>query len=239
MSGKPHQSGHQGGHQGGRSPGGRSPGGRSPGGRSPGEVLRAARQADSRLKRGRVLAALEELKAGGEPITFPAVRQAAGVSKWLVYAPGVREHIEAAIAGQAKKTRRASAAGGTGGGAAGITASAASLACDLELARDQLRQLRAERDKLKAAVQRGLGTALESVGTAEMTARVSELLAQVERLAAERDTALAEKTRLQAALDESADNLTAARQALKQMMKDANRGRAGDGKDSANTNARI
>jgi hypothetical protein len=114
-------------------------------------VLRAARQADSRLKRGRVLAALEELKAGGEPITFPAVRQAAGVSKWLVYAPGVREHIEAAIAGQAKKTRRASAAGGTGGGAAGITASAASLACDLELARDQLRQLRAERDKLKAA----------------------------------------------------------------------------------------
>ncbi|MGW2214033.1 DUF6262 family protein [Nonomuraea sp. NPDC001684] len=186
-------------------------------GRTPGDVLREVRRKDSQVKRGKVLATLEELKAGGEPITFRAVAAAAGVSVSLVYSPGVREHIETAIVGQAKAARRATASG--------TSASAASLTCDLELARAHIKQLRAERDKLKAAVQRGLGTALASAGSRELTERIDELLAQVERLAGERDAALAENARLKPLLTETEDNLTAARTALKDLMKEVNRDR--------------
>ncbi|WP_424533591.1 DUF6262 family protein [Sphaerisporangium viridialbum] len=186
-------------------------------GRTPGEVLRASRHKDSQVKRGRVMTALEELKAGGEPITFLGVARAAGVSHWLVYAQGVREHIEAAIAGQAKAARRTAAAG--------VRASAASLACDLELARAQIKELRAERDTLKAAVQRGLGAALETAGTRELTMRINELLAHGERLATERDAAVAENGELKAKLVEAEDNLTAARASLKKMIKGVNRDR--------------
>ncbi|MEV4001944.1 DUF6262 family protein [Actinomadura sp. NPDC049753] len=189
--------------------------------RSPGEVLAAARAEDSRRKRARVLAALEELKASGEKISAQAVARRAGVSRMLVYSQGVREHVEAAIAGQAraadKSQRRAEKLGARADGA-----SAASLACDLQLAREEIRQLRAERDKLKATVQRGLGAALEHAGTAELTARINELLAQVERLAVERDATAAHNAQLQARLTDAENNLTANRQALKKMIKSAN-----------------
>ncbi|TDD15488.1 hypothetical protein [Nonomuraea diastatica] len=85
--------------------------------------------------------------------------------------------------------------------------------------------MRAEQDKLKAAVQRGLGTALASAGSRELTERIDELLAQVERLAIERDAALAENARLKATLTETEDNLTAARTSLKDLMKEINRDR--------------
>ena len=183
--------------------------------RSPGEVLRAARREDSRRKRARVLAALEEMKAGGEKISVLAVARRAGVSHTLVYSDGVREHVDTAIVGQARAARRTETSG--------VNASPASLACDLELARAQIGELRAERDKLKAAVQRGLGAALESAGTRELTERINELLAQVERMAAERDAAASENVRLKTALTDAEDNLTAARQALKKMIKGVNR----------------
>ena len=58
-------------------------------------TLAAARADDSKDKRQRALDALAELEAAGEAVTFPAVARAAGVSTWLVYARGVREHVEA------------------------------------------------------------------------------------------------------------------------------------------------
>jgi hypothetical protein len=39
---------------------------------------------------------VDEMKSRGDPITFLGVAKAARVSNWLVYAEGVREHIEAA-----------------------------------------------------------------------------------------------------------------------------------------------
>lgn len=136
--------------------------------RVPGEVLREARRTDSRAKRARVLAALDAMKADGTPVTFAANAKAAGVSTWRVYAQGVREHVEAAIKGQGAAGRR--------GRAAGAGASAASLATDLELVRAQNKALRAERDRLKAAVQHGLGDRLEATGSRELAERVGELL---------------------------------------------------------------
>lgn len=205
----------------GRGAGRRIGGDHGGGRRSPGEVLAAARADDSRRKRARVLAALEELKAGGEKISAQAVARRAGVSRALVYSGGVREHVQAAIAGQARAADRARRRAETSGARA-AGASAASLACDLQLAREEIKQLRAERDKLKAAVQRGLGAALEHAGAAELTARINELLAQVERLAVERDAAAAHNAQLQARLTDAENNLTANRQALKRMIKSAN-----------------
>jgi len=59
-------------------------------------ALKAARAKDSQRKRQRTLAALQTLETTGAPITFTAVATAAGVSTWLVYSDGIREHIDAA-----------------------------------------------------------------------------------------------------------------------------------------------
>ncbi|MBB5159081.1 hypothetical protein [Saccharopolyspora phatthalungensis] len=87
--------------------------------------------------------------------------KAAGVSNWLVYAEGVREHIEAARVSQQGVRRRERRSG--------ASASAASLAVDLELARVELRTLRQERDRLKAKIQRSLGHQVEQAGNEEAT----------------------------------------------------------------------
>jgi len=64
--------------------------------RRPADALREARKRDSLAKRTRVFQVVDDLKATGEPITFLGVAKAARVSNWLVYAEGVREHIDAA-----------------------------------------------------------------------------------------------------------------------------------------------
>ncbi|MEU0738626.1 DUF6262 family protein [Streptomyces sp. NPDC006134] len=183
--------------------------------RTPGDVLRESRQKDSQTKRAKVLATLDAMKAKGEPITFTAVARAAGVSNWLVYAEGMREHIEAAMKGQAKAERRK--------GQAGANASAASLATDLALVREENKALREERDRLKKAVQRSLGAQLDQAGTKELTARINELLAAVERLTLERDEIRAERDELKAKLTETEDDLAAAREAGRRMLRHVNR----------------
>ncbi|CBG71182.1 hypothetical protein SCAB_41091 [Streptomyces scabiei 87.22] len=183
--------------------------------RSPGDVLRETRKKDSRTKRAKVLATVDAMKARGETVTFLAVARTAGVSKWLVYAEGVREHVEAAVKSQAKAGRRTKLAG--------RDASAASLATDLALVREENKALREERDRLKKAVQRSLGAQLDQAGTKELNQRVNELLAAVERTALERDQIRAERDELKRRLTEAEDDLAAARAAGKEMFKRINR----------------
>ncbi|MFE9687409.1 hypothetical protein [Streptomyces sp. NPDC006285] len=64
--------------------------------RTPAQVLREARQKESRDKRAQVLSVVEQPVTDDEPVTFTGVARATNVSHWLVYAEGVREHIEAA-----------------------------------------------------------------------------------------------------------------------------------------------
>ncbi|WP_433381428.1 DUF6262 family protein [Streptosporangium sp. CA-115845] len=113
--------------------------------RTPAQVLREARARDSEIKRGRVLKTLEEMSEAGEKITFLKLARTARVSNWLVYAEGLREHIEEAIEKQGRPVREAELGSGT---------SAEALAADLELATAELRTLRAERDRLKAGTAR-------------------------------------------------------------------------------------
>ncbi|WP_434593669.1 DUF6262 family protein [Streptomyces sp. A5-4] len=187
----------------------------TPAKRTPGDVLRESRKKDSAAKRAKVLSTLDAMRARGETVTFLGVARTAGVSNWLVYSAGMREHIEAAIAGQSKTGRRTRQAGGQ--------ASSASLATDLELLRADNKALREERDRLKKAVQRGLGAQLDQAGTKELTERVGELLTAVEQLVAERDEARGERDALRRQLTESEDDLVAAREAGKRLLRQVNR----------------
>ncbi|WP_401441532.1 hypothetical protein [Streptomyces sp. NPDC088789] len=81
--------------------------------RTPAEVLAESRPRDSRTKRQRALAVVDQLLSQGDPVTFAAVARAASVSNWLVYADGVREHIEKARAQQASRPARDRQFGGT------------------------------------------------------------------------------------------------------------------------------
>ena len=67
------------------------------------QAMLAARAKDSHDKRQRALAAVQALEAAGTPVTATAVATAAGVSTWLVYADGVREHVQAARRRQAER----------------------------------------------------------------------------------------------------------------------------------------
>jgi chromosome segregation ATPase len=182
--------------------------------RTPTDVLREARKKDSIDKRRRVLAVIDEMKARDEPITFLGVARSAGVSNWLVYAAGVREHVEAARKGQAGRKAREQRAG--------AAVSPASLATDLEIMRAELRRLRDERDRLKAKVQRGLGHQVTQAGTAELAARIKDLTARLERQDTELTQARAQITGLTSERDTALDEVAALRAALRQMTRQQN-----------------
>ena len=169
--------------------------------RIPGQVLREARARDSETKRARVLATLDAMAATGEKITFSRLARTARVSTWLVYAEGMREHIDEAIKKQGGTPRHESEVDSR--------TSAESLATDLELAKAELRTLRAERDRLKAGVR------LEA--SKDLIAHIQALTAANQTIATERDTlaarlreAEAERDRLREVLKESEERMESA-----------------------------
>jgi hypothetical protein len=184
------------------------------------QAMLAARAKASHDKRQRALAAVQDLEAAGTPVTATAVATAAGVSTWLVYADGVREHIEAAQRRQADREPGPSAAATPG---RGQPVSQASLRTGLAVARDEIRQLRAERDKLRARLRLQLGAEIEGPDRAELIARVANLEAASRQLAAERDARAAEASHAQRRIRELEDELTAAREGLRRVIRQANR----------------
>lgn len=178
--------------------------------------LKAARAKDSKDKRARALAAVESLKARGEAVSFAAVAEAAGVSTWLVYSPGVREHVEAA-------RRQAIPPSAV---PASHRATPASLRAELAAARDQIRQLRAERDKLKHRLRLQLGADIEGPDRPQLIGRVAELETLNRQLVAERDARSAEAQAARREARELGDDLTAARESLRRVIRTENRGRS-------------
>jgi len=183
------------------------------------QAMLAARAQASRDKRQQVLTAVQALEAAGTPVTATAVATAAGVSTWLVYAHGVREHVEAARrrqAGQGNAPRPAAPP------ARGEPVTHASLRTDLAVARDEIRRLRAERDKLRARLRLQLGAEIEGPDRAELIARVASLEAASRQFAAERDARAAETSHAQRRIRELEDELTAARESLRRVIRQAN-----------------
>jgi hypothetical protein len=186
-------------------------------------ALKAARAKDSQDKRRRVLAAIEALEATGASITFPAVAKAAGVSTWLVYTEGIREHVEAARRRQADRSVGAASPGPALPDKQRATP--ASLRTDLAIAREEIRRLRAEHDKLRKRLRLHLGAEIEGPDRAELIARVADLEAVNRQLVAERDARAAEADSTRRRVDELQDDLTAVRESLRRVIRAENRGR--------------
>jgi Family of unknown function (DUF6262) len=184
------------------------------------QAMLAARAQASRDKRQQVLTAVQALEAAGTPVTATAVAAAAGVSNWLVYADGVREHLEAAQRRQAGREPGPATSAPPG---RGEPVSQASLRTDLVAARDEIRRLRAERDKLRARFRLQLGAEIEGPDRAELIARVASLEAASRQLAAEHDARAAEASHAQRRIRELEDELTAARESLRRAIRQANR----------------
>jgi Family of unknown function (DUF6262) len=184
------------------------------------QAMLTARAKDSHDKRQRALAAIQALEAAGTPVTATAVATAAGVSTWLVYADGVREQLQAARRRQAGREPGPSTAGPPG---RGEPVTQASLRTDLAVARDEIRRLRAERDKLRTRLRLQLGAEIEGPDRAELIARAATLEASCRQLAAERDARAAEASHAQHRIRELEDELTAARESLRRAIRQANR----------------
>jgi hypothetical protein len=182
-------------------------------------ALKAARAKDSELKRRRALAALQALETTGAAITFTAVAKAAGVSTWLVYAEGVREHIDAA------RHRHSNHHCGSGTLPAASTqpATSDSLRTDLAIAREQIKTLRTERDKLQQRLRLQLGAELEAPDRAHLSARVADLETINRQLVAERDARTIEAETAKGRVTELEDDLSAARESLRRVIKAQNR----------------
>lgn len=179
------------------------------------EALQAARQRDSQTKRAHVRSTIERMLLAGDPVTFTAVARTARVSTWLVYAEGVREHIQAAIRQQADQPANHRP---------DDPASMVSLRTDLALARDEITRLRADNDKLRLNAQRLLGRQLDQVDQGELLARVDALVAENRRLTEKLRQCVQEKSGLSNRITELEEDVTAARTALRRMIKEQSSG---------------
>lgn len=176
--------------------------------RTPADVLAESRRQTSLLKRQRVLDTVRHMLDDGEPISFAAVARAAKVSTWLVYAEGLREHIQAGIQRQEQAPVTAAVQG--------RRASPASLHTDLVMAREEIKELRAERDQLRVATRQHLGHQLDQISNRKLTERITELTEANRKLEHE----LAQLRPLAAHVQELERDLAAARTSLRQMIRE-------------------
>ena len=167
------------------------------------QALRESRRRDSRTKRDRVTAALSAMLAAGDPISYTSVARRAGVSTWLAYAPGVREQIDTAIAQQTNDDKREAP-----------SESSRALRTDLELARQEIRGLRGERDELRRHLQGTLGQQLTNLTSAPLIERIATVSQELTQTRQTNRDLTDEVTGLR-------DDLAAARRALRQMIKNA------------------
>ena len=184
------------------------------------QAMLAARARASQDKRQRAMDAVQALEAAGTPVTATAVAAAAQVSVWLAYADGVRDHVEAA---QRRQAEHQPGPGPVAPPRCGPPATQASLRTDLAIARDEIRRLRAEHDKLRSRLRLQLGAEIEGPDRAKLIARVADLEAATRQLAAERDARAAEASHAQRQVRELEDDLTAARESLRRAIRQANR----------------
>lgn len=175
--------------------------------------LAEARHRHSLDKRARVLTVLATLEKQGKPLTFAAVARAARVSTWLTYAPGVREHIEAAQLRQAHSTPPSAMAS---------PPSALSLRTELETARQEIKDLRDERDRLQAALRHQLGHQLDVLHAPDAATRADELTTLNQDLTRQLQEASSENAICRARITTLEEDLTAARTSLRRMIRDEN-----------------
>jgi hypothetical protein len=171
-----------------------------------------ARRRDSTTKRDQVRSAVERMVGEGTPITFAGVARRAGVSTWLVYAPGVRDVIENARTRQQASTS-AEPVQPTGH---------PDLGTDLALARAEITRLRAERDQHQQQLRLALGSRLDNLAKADLLTRLDKLTAANTELLAREQQQQLDGDALQTRVAELEDDLAAARISLRRMIRSEN-----------------
>lgn len=181
-------------------------------------AMKAARKRDSEEKRAHVLDALARMQRDGMKITFSSVAKAAGVSTWLVYAAGVREHVEAARQDQIDHGIEAPPAAVP----PAARVSPDSLMTDLALARQQIKELREERDKLRDRLRLQLGAELEQHDNSGLIETIDQLSRERDDLSHQLTQAKADNHALREHVAELEDDLAASRQSLRKMIRREN-----------------
>ncbi|MFE4798428.1 DUF6262 family protein [Streptomyces sp. NPDC056708] len=178
------------------------------------ERLRLSRAKDSEDKTRRALDAVDGLLRSGRRITVAQVAREASVSTWFVYnQPQVHQAVKDGITAQQARGRQNSLI------PEASQVSQAGLRTDLALARDEIKDLKEERDRLRNRVRLSLGAELEGVNRNELIGRVQ----QIEQRNTALEQALSEAgdqiTALEGQLREAEDDLTAARASLRRAMR--------------------
>lgn len=180
------------------------------------DKLIAARRLDSRTKYERTQQALATLVKNGNRISFAGVAREAKVSTWLLYNNSdLKRAITEAIKHQTNSASRPASTA--------RSASVDSVRTDLELARQEITQLRRSERKLRDRLQRTLGAEIEEIDRSELIARIADLENLVTKLRADNTELLETNARLTQLVDQQRDDLDSANTLLRRYMKEASR----------------
>lgn len=175
--------------------------------------LAAARRRDSQAKATRAHAAIQRLRTAGHRITTTRVAREAQVSTWFLYnTPEIRTAIALAVQDQLDNGCQVQSPGAT-------PVSGHSLATDLALAREEIRALRADRDKLRKRLQLSLGADLDAITREELLERVATLEQEVTVLQGQRAAATSEAAKQAEIINQLTEELDGARLSLRRMMR--------------------
>ncbi|MET9084800.1 DUF6262 family protein [Streptomyces sp. NPDC004237] len=176
--------------------------------------LQAARIRDSEAKTARTLDVVGDLLASGQRVSYARVAREASVSTWFVYnQPQVRSAVQAAIHEQHEQGRQIS------GTRSRQQIAPAGLHTELALARDEIKDLKKERDRLRERVQLSLGAELDDADRRQLVERNQQLEQRNTDLDHELSDTRNRLIALEQRLQESEDDLTAARASLRRAMR--------------------
>ncbi|MGY1503698.1 DUF6262 family protein (plasmid) [Streptomyces sp. QTS52] len=176
--------------------------------------LRQARQSDSVTKTTRAREVIRDLLTAGQRVSFARVAREASVSTWFVYNnPEVKAAIRDAMNDQTHHGIEAAAAPRS------ERATPASLHTDLALAREEIQDLKRERDTLKRRVQLALRAEIDHVAQADLVDRIQDLEHHNQVLATDLTQARASAERLAKQREESEETITSLRLALRKAIR--------------------
>ncbi|WP_133298444.1 DUF6262 family protein [Tsukamurella pulmonis] len=178
--------------------------------------LIAARRAAAAHKQAVTVACVDEMVTEGDHVSFTSVHRAAGVSTWFVYNnPAVRRAIETAMQEQQAQSTSTISRPNT----PVDDRTMRGLRTELANARSEIRDLRAERDRLRRRLQRDLGDQLDARSSQELAEELHRLNAENAGLRTELQTATVELATTKHDRDDAIADRDGAHLALRQMMR--------------------
>ncbi|MDT9696702.1 DUF6262 family protein [Streptomyces sp. P17] len=178
------------------------------------ERLHASRTRDSEAKTARALEAVSDLLSSGRRISVAQVAREASVSTWFIYnQPKVHDAVRTGMTTQRVQGLRGRSAPGT------QLASPAALQTELALAREEIKDLKRERDRLRERVRLSLGAEIEEVDHNRLVERIQQLERENADLRSQLSAAQDQLNALKGRLQEVEDELVAARAGLRRAMR--------------------